>query len=230
MRNNRKYLSLAIACVVLLLSFVDGKTEERSPGSDDYELMSLLIGDEFEAEFSLILIDRETEPWCLGGNLAVIRKTWPDLKSETIDALIIANREASCRLTENFRIPVDYRLVSEKEYVQVLQNGRSASGGKVLSAGSTSGGTDMDAYASSGDEFQPDWDNFDRVFPDAQGYLTFSRVGFDPDRTQALVIFSNSYRCSGTSMKSNKRKIACFMKRNGSWELVGISRGIDIMR
>jgi len=86
-----------------------------------------------------------------------------------------------------------------------------------------------EAYAAKRAATEPDWDNFDRVFPDARGYLTFSRVGFDSECTQALVIFSNAYRCSGTLVRPATRKIAFFRKRNGTWELTGVSRNIDAM-
>ncbi|MCK4539402.1 MAG: hypothetical protein KAV42_11450 [Candidatus Krumholzibacteria bacterium] len=229
MRNYRQSGFLTIICIILLLTFADGKAEDASPEAVEYELISLFISDEYEAEFSLILINRETESWCLGGRLDILQEEWPKLKNETIDALIVNNRGTTCRLAERFRVPVDYKLVSEQEYIKVLQNGRNPSEGRVLMAGGASAGTGIESYASTNDAIEPDWDNFDRAFPDAQGYLTFSRIGFNPDRTQALVIFSNAYRCSGTRMKPAKRKIVYFKKRNDAWELVGISRNLDIM-
>ena len=206
-----------------MLTFADGKAADVSPESTAYELMSLLINDEYESEFSLVLINRDIEQWCTGEPLGVLQEEWPKLKSETIDSLIINNRDATCRLTRQFRLPVDYRLVSEQEFVKVLQNGR------IIKAGAASAGTGIEQYVSENDAFEPDWDNFDRVFPESQGYLTFSRAGFDSERSQALVIFSNAYRCSGVSVKPGKRKIAYFVKRNDAWELVGVSRGLKIM-
>ena len=41
----------------------------------------------------------------------------------------------------------------------------------------------------------------------------------------ALIIFSNAYRCSGTRISPMKRKIAYFNKADGTWKLVGISKG-----
>ena len=46
---------------------------------------------------------------------------------------------------------------------------------------SDSAASGADVYAAISEAADPDWDNFDKVFPDAQGYLTFSRVGFDPE-------------------------------------------------
>jgi hypothetical protein len=221
MRNYRTPGLLAITCIVLLMSFAESRADDTACESTDYELMSLFINVEYDTIFSLILINRETEEWCLGGNLGVILEEWPELKSETIDALIVNNRSTTCRLDERFRIPVEYRLLSEQEYVKVLQEDR------ILKAGGASLASGMQQSASADNAAEPDWDNFDRVFPDAQGYLTFSKAGFDSENKQALLIFSNSYRCSGVRMRPATRKIAFFMKRKGAWELVGISRGIS---
>ena len=124
MRNYRQSGFLAIVCILLLMTFADGKADDASPETTEYELMSLIIDDEYEGEFSPILINRDTEPWCLGGQLGVLQKTWRELKSETIDALIVNNRGATCQLEKQFRLSVDYRLLSEQEYLEVLQNGR----------------------------------------------------------------------------------------------------------
>ena len=221
MRNYRMPGFPAIICIALLLTFADSMADDTSCESTDYDLMSLFISAEYDTVFSLILINHETEEWCIGGNLGILQEAWPELKSETIDALIINNRGTTCRLDERFSIPVEYRLLSEQEYVKVLQEGR------ILKADGASDLAGMQQYTSADDAAEPDWDNFDRVYPDAQGYLTFSRAGFDSEGTQALLIFSNSYRCSGVRMRPATRKIAFFMKREGAWELIGISRSIS---
>lgn len=223
MRKYGKSLLTGIISIVLLPAFAEGNAGDSPLEPTEYELMSLLVNDEYEKEFSLIIISRETESWCLGGQLGILRETWPELRNETIDALIVNNRGGTCRVEERFSLLVECRLLSEREYVGVLQPGRT------IEAGSAAAGAGMAQYAGALGDAAPDWDNFDRVFPDAQGYLTFSRAGFDAERTQALVIFSNAYRCSGTSMMPDKRKIAYFRNREGGWELVGISCGIDIM-
>ncbi|MBN2185121.1 MAG: hypothetical protein JW746_07310 [Candidatus Krumholzibacteriota bacterium] len=223
MRNYRESGLIAVTCIFMLLTFADGKTEEVSLETTEYELMSLIIEDEYEGEFSPILINSETESWCLGGQLGILQKTWPELKNETIDALIVNNRGATCRLEKQFRLPVEYRLLSEQEYLKVLQIDRT------LNAGAASAGAGNDQYASPIADAGPDWDNFDRLFPESQGYLTFSRAGFDSEGTQALVIFCNSYRCNGARVRPATRKIACFMKRKGVWELAGVSCSINIM-
>ncbi len=191
--------------------------------------MSLLIREQYGSEFNMILINSDTESWCLREQLSFLQRQWPKLKQETIDSLIVNNSGETCELDKKFRIPVDYRLVSDHEYMQALYNNADPAGGKTLKAGNEPAVSGTDAYAAISEAAEPDWDNFDKVFPDAQGYLTFSKVGFDSECTQALVIYSNAYRCSGARVKPDTRRIACFRKRDGAWKLVGVSRGINTM-
>ncbi len=228
----RKYRLLglwAIISIALLLQVADSRAEGASRKSDEYEVMSLLIREQYEAEFSLILINRDTEPWCLREQLSFLQRQWPKLKTETIDSLIVNNSGATNRLAGNFSIPVEYRLVSDQEYCKALRGSADQSEGETLKAGSEPAASGTDVYAAISDATEPDWDSFDTVFPDAQGYLTFSKVGFDSGCTQALVIYSNAYRCSGSLVRPRTRKIAYFSKRDGAWQMIGISRGIDAM-
>ena len=229
MRMQKRTGLWTVIGIALLLQASGAMAEGASCRSDEYKVMSLFIREQFDAEFSLILINRDTESWCLREQLSFLQRQWPKLKGETIDSLIVNNSGATVRLTESFRVPVKYRLVSDHEYLQALHDSADPSGDRTLKAGADSAPSGVDAYASITEATDPDWDNFDRVFPDAQGYLTFSRVGFDSGCTQALVIFSNAYRCSGARVKPRTRKIAFFRNRNGAWELTGISRGIDTM-
>ena len=227
MRKYRRFGILVIMSIVLILQVADSRAEEASCKADEYKVMSLLIQEQYDKEFELILINSDTESWCLREQLSFLQRQWPKLKMETIDSLIVNNSGLTIQLAERFSIPVEYRLVSDHEYLRALYDGADNSGGKTLKAGSELAPTGADGYAAISDAPEPDWDNFDRVYPDAQGYLTFSRVGFDSDCTQALVIFSNAYRCSGARVRPGTRKIACFRKKDGAWELVGVSRGIN---
>jgi len=219
----------AIFIIVLLLQLADSRAEDASCKSDEYDVMSLLVREQYGEEFSLILINSDTESWCLREQLSFLQRQWPKLKQETIDSLIVNNSGATHSLAERFRIPVEYRLVSDHEYRKALHDNTDHSGAGTLKAGTEPAASGMEAYSAITDATEPDWDNFDRVFPDAQGYLTFSRVGFDSGCTQALVIYSNAYRCSGARVMPSTRKIAFFRKRDGAWELTGVSRNIDAM-
>ena len=128
MRKHGKSSLIGIISIVLLAAFAEGNAGEASLEPAEYELMSLLVNDEYEKEFSLILISRETESWCLGGQLGVLRETWPDLRNETIDALIVNNRDGGCRVEERFSLLAELRLLSEREYAGVLRSGMTIEG------------------------------------------------------------------------------------------------------
>lgn len=226
MRKNKPAATFAIITVALLLQAGAVAAGDTSCRTNEYEIMSLLIREQYGSEFSLILIGRDTESSCPREPLGFLKETFPKLKGETIDSLIVNYSGAPRRLAESFRLPVEYRLLSDDEYMKILRLNSSA--GETLEAGAEAG-AGTEAYAAIPGAAEPDWDNFDKIFPDVQGYLTFSRVAFDSECTQALVIFSNAYRCSGVRTKPQMREIACFGKKDGAWALVGISRGIQTM-
>jgi hypothetical protein len=228
MRKHRLAALFALCTAVMLLQAGPAAAGEASCRADEYELMSLLIREQYGSEFSLILIGRDTETWCLREHLGVLQRKWARLKSETIDSLIVTNSGAQHRLAGKFDLPVEYRLISEDEYMRALRLDADHSSG-TLTAGADAAATGMDAYTAIQGAVEPDWDNFDRVFPDALGYLTFSRIAFDSECTQALVIFCNAYRCSGILAKPGTRHVAFFDRRDGGWKLVGVSRGISVM-
>ena len=58
------------------------------------------------------------------------------------------------------------------------------------------------------------WDAYYKQFPRAQGILTFSRVGFNSDGTQALLYYSN--RCGGLC---GAGKYVVMVKRDGRWSI-----------
>ena len=162
MRNYRKYTVLATACFTLLFSFAESKADDATREALEYRLMSILISEEYESEFSLIVIGSETEPWCLSGGLGVLREEWRMLKTETIDALITANTGEVRRLEDSFDLPVEYRLVSEKDYMKTLMGDAGGAENTVLDAGSD-GSAGMDAYAAISGATEPDWDSFDEL-------------------------------------------------------------------
>lgn len=59
------------------------------------------------------------------------------------------------------------------------------------------------------------WPDYYKKYPDSQGHLTLSRVGFSPDRTQALFYASN--HCGG---KCGTGSYVVMEKRGSSWTKV----------
>jgi hypothetical protein len=161
----------------------------------EYEIMSNLIESYYGNDFELLLIDDQTEPWCIRGRIDGLRTTWVELRAETIDSLIVRNG-CSVPIKKKLAIETRYRLMSRNSYHDILKAGKG-----------------------------PNWDNFDELYPESPGFLVVSRVGFDSRYEQALVYFGNAYRCRENRMIPKDRSIALFVKKDGEWKLRGIEKG-----
>ena len=222
-------IAILIGTSLLLSSSAGRVSEAGSCEQSSYDVMSMLIQEEYGTDFEVILINSETESWCLDTHLDFLQQQWPELRRETIDSLITRNSGISLKLEANIKLSADYILISEIEYLEALQDSSGHSKDKMFVYSGDSSLSTEEYYEAYYDSIMPNWDNFDKVYPDAQGYLTFSRVGFDSECTQALLIYSNAYRCSGDRVHPKTRKIAYFKNRNGTWELVGVSRRVSAM-
>jgi len=66
MRKNKPAVLFAILTIVMLLQAGAGMAGDTSCRTSEYEIMSLLIQEQYGSEFSLILIGRDTESSCPG--------------------------------------------------------------------------------------------------------------------------------------------------------------------
>lgn len=190
------FISLLIFIALTTASYGGGDQPDRATVEKwEYEVMSNLIDSYYGGDFELLLIDEQTEPWCIRGQIGGLRGEWLDLKAETIDSLIVRNG-CSVPLRNKLSISSKYRLMSRDSYHEILKAGNG-----------------------------PDWDNFDTLYPESPGFLVISRVGFDSKYEQALVYFGNAYRCRENRMIPKDRSIAYFVRKNGGWELRGIEKG-----
>ncbi|MCK4349437.1 MAG: hypothetical protein KAX13_01190 [Candidatus Krumholzibacteria bacterium] len=196
----KKYIGYCIVSI-MAMAFTSVAVSGGYPSSkakleaEEYEIMSALINEYAGSDFELLLINDHTESWCIMARFQEMRSDWVELESETIDSLIVRN-SFSVELEKKLLLDSKYRLIPRDEYVKILQG-------------------------NSG----PNWNNFDTLFPDSPGFMTVSRVGFNSERTQALIYFYNAYRCSGDKVVPSTRNIAMFVKRDGEWALIGIKRG-----
>lgn len=70
----------------------------------------------------------------------------------------------------------------------------------------------------SGKDMSKAWTAFNKKFPGANGYVIVSNVGFNEDRTQALVDISN--KCGD---KCGAEQFVLLTKINGSWSVIGMN-------
>ncbi|MDD3297210.1 MAG: hypothetical protein PHU64_07650 [Candidatus Omnitrophica bacterium] len=68
---------------------------------------------------------------------------------------------------------------------------------------------------------QPRWSRFRQKYPEAKGIFTLSRVGFSPDRTQALVYVANQW----DSYSGSGNYIFLVKTGQGIWKIQKIIKG-----
>jgi hypothetical protein len=96
------------------------------------------------------------------------------------------NREP-LKLGNSFELKSDYWLLSRKDFYALFKD-------------------------KEGDDF---WFAFHRKYPDASGYITFSRVGFDPEMRHAVLYME--IQCGGTCGQGSYKLLS---KEAGAWKLV----------
>lgn len=196
-------LSIGVAAVALRVnttasssSRLASQTRQSEIEEEEYAVYSALIDAGTEDENvnrPLIIID---QPSAWVGSLdeerssfyEEIMKSSPDLMAETVRDLKAKNEEPH-RFTRRFNIKRRYVLVSKKE-IDDLFSGK----GGVLDG----------------------WEKFYRKYPQTRGFATFSRVGFNADKTQALVYQAHSCGglCGGGSY-------ILLTRTNGGWTIKG---------
>lgn len=148
---------------------------------EEYAVYSALINNSLKDDESrekssdksdrLLIINERTSLW--DGSIASesqkffeeLKRSSPELQPETLNDLIVKSNGIST-LERKFNIKIKYALVSDDEINALFKD--DVSGG---------------------------WEAFHRKFPKSSGILTLSRVGFNADKTQAIVY--KGWSCGG---------------------------------
>ena len=190
MKSRRVILALSIM-VASILSIAGSPYAEKDPlsaGDEEYEAISALIDHYYGDDLSLILIAEKTEPWCVVIHLAELKEKWKNLKNETFDSLIERNRGHSV-LEKKFTIGTPYRLLTREDYIGVL-----------------------------GDSLSPDWDNFDKVFPESPGVLIISNEKVQANDSYCVYCGACKITCPEEgALELNRTRIRHTEVRSGAW-------------
>ncbi len=148
---------------------------------DEYAVYSALINDDLKDSDSdnkssnksdrVLIIEQRPSLW--GGSIPAeenqffeeLKKSAPELQPETINDLLVKSNAVTL-LERKFNIKIKYALVSNEELDALFKE--DVGGG---------------------------WEAFHKKFPKSSGILTLSRVGFNADKTQALVY--KGWSCGG---------------------------------
>ena len=169
------------------------KTRQEGIEAEEYAVYSTLINKNTAEENAnrLLVIQDKPFPWI--GTLDEERdKFYEELKKSTPALMaetvddLIAKNKEHHTFTRRFDIKRPYVLVKQKELDSIFD---------------TDGGR---------------WEAFRQKFPEARGFSTFSRVGLNADKTQALVYQAHSCGdlCGGGSY-------LLLVKVNGIWAIKG---------
>ena len=156
----------------------------------EYEVYSALIEGKFSMEaLQQVVIKDQTDIFSTLGESQDtqdrLRKELPGLKKETLEDFVTRSAENIPLKAESFDLSKPVKLLSESE-VNSFFNSTDTNG----------------------------WDSFYTQYPDSQGLLTLSRVGFDKNQEQALVYYGNmSHWLAGAGF------YVLLVKTNGEWQI-----------
>ena len=168
------------------------KSAGSAPNADEYAIYSLIIGTQFNHRgLTKIVIKEHSEMSYLTDQMRDERQFWSYVRKKLpgIQADTIADFKAESKKADQFKnefsLKVPCILVSDEETNAIFR---------------TSGGG---------------WDSFYKKYPGAQGILSFSRVGFDRQRKQALVYFGNQRQ-----VLDGAGYLALLAKKDRTWVMV----------
>jgi hypothetical protein len=163
--------------------------------AEEYVVYDVLIketGREEKNADRLLVIKEQPSPWISpiddgqSNFYEEMKKDTPALMTETVNDLRARNKEGF-KFARNFKIERQYVILTDEEFKTLFK-------------------------AGGGDG----WTGFREKYPKAGGIVTFSRVGFNPDRTQALVY--RGYQCGGLCGGGNYYLLR---RKNGGWVIDG---------
>ncbi len=200
----------ALSLTVLIASFACATVPVHQPSlqpavapagpieNEEYAVYSALINnsirdsdaDERRSEDAdrLLVINEQPSIWSGFADenadkfFAELKESSPDLQAEAVNDLR-AKSDGHQKLERRFDIEQKYVLVSDEEIEDYFK--QSVGGG---------------------------WKAFYQKYPNSGGFVTFSRVGFNADQTQALVY--QSHHCGGTWGGGSYLLLT---KKNGAW-------------
>jgi hypothetical protein len=208
MRNQRFQLFVVIGIVFLLSSSVFTQTKRKTSPSkpaanipapiddEDYAVYSIALKELFGGK-SIALENQVSGCTGVGNNKegeALWQKSLDGLSSKLkrLNLKTIADfkgKSSLCRTIEA-KFSSSVKLISKQERRTIF----------------------------SGKDRRKAWAAFNKKFPGSNGYVIVSNVGFNEDRTQALVDISN--KCGD---KCGAEQFVLLTKSNGSWSVIGMN-------
>ena len=136
---------------------------QKYPDIEEYAVYAALIKNEFSGDYIEQVLIMDHTAGVSQELLELNLKEWGITPDEVVVESFLVRNQKSNQLEPNLDMELDYQLLTQEEV----------------------------------DEFRPQyesggWEAFNEKYPNASGFLTFSRVGFNADVSQALVFFEES--------------------------------------
>jgi hypothetical protein len=180
-------LILALLILGATLSASPKAVRQSEVSSEEYAVYSALITEEYvKDKIKLVVITNPTS----GGNRSkdmadyFLQQLSP-LSQTTYDDYLERNRE-SYKLSNSFPLKEKYVLVEYGKVEKFFDN----------------------------PDFDEAWKNFYKRYPASNGYIALSRVGFNPEKNQALVYMA--WMCNS---RCGEGKLVLMSKRDGKWKV-----------
>jgi hypothetical protein len=183
---------LLLICMALPFS-ARAAVSQRDLSDEEYAVYSALINEKYlkEADKLIVILD-ETEGNTIGGNEPdrdEIIRRLPSLLPFTIDDYEAKNKEPQ-GLRNLLRLNAEYVLLSERDRFQLFIG-----------------------------QFAEGWERFKHKYPEAVSLVKLSKVGFNPEKNQALVYIDHS--CGA---KCGAGAYALLKKEGGVWTGEGVAQ------
>ena len=159
------------SCLLIALcsaSLARKQKQTQAEDLDEYAVYSAVLQARYSTsskkEIKRYVIAVETKNAFIGYRHGFVRsgETQPTVESETSQDFDSKNKD-SFELTDKFTLPVPYSLVSELTLRKIFDR------------------------AKDGKPDEEGWHRFYKNYPGAPGIISFTRVGFDAKKTQALL-------------------------------------------
>jgi hypothetical protein len=163
---------------------------------EEYSVYSALIQSLYTGGAKVVVIDNFVSGCVPVGNNAEGEKSWQQsldklpAKLPTLSTKTIADFKSKSRVCRS----IDAKLTLPTKYILLSQAERRAIFSKA--------------------DVNKSWQSFQQKYPGANGYINVSNIGFNEDRTQALV---DTFRKCGE--KCGGEKMVVLTKVNGKWSV-----------
>lgn len=185
------WFSIIITAAFVCVGCLSSVLAQDAPDLDEYSVYTSLLQQEFIAKRTKEIVIRkqtDVENFSDDKSPAYLTESLPSLEKQTFEDFGSRNKKFA-ELTEKFNLKVKVNIVGE-EIDRIFRKGRQRN-------------SKVDG-----------WEAFHKKYPTAGAIITLSRVGFNGDKTQALMFIAH-----GCSWLCGEGNYVLLVKKDGNWKI-----------